>query len=199
MSTKSEDLSNGSRKGSSSQTASPSVLRDMIAGAFAGFVGRLVTAPFDVIKIRFQLQSPDRAKYKSLGQAFRLVVKEEGFTSLWKGNLAATYLWVSYVMIQFGAYGVLKRFGETLVAEADIVNDKSEIGECKRKPMMVNNRWMQAVALFVAGAGAGIGATVATYPFDIMRTQFAIQGNVKTYDSMKSFVTATWHTRGLSG
>ena len=34
----------------------------------------------------------------------------------------------------------------------------------------------------------GIAATVSTYPFDLMRTQFAIQGNVCMYVYMQAHV-----------
>lgn len=65
---------------------------EVFAGAFAGFVARLLTAPFDFIKIRIQLQTSNN-KYVSMLQSFREVIKEEGFKSLWKGNISATYLW----------------------------------------------------------------------------------------------------------
>lgn len=81
---------------------------DMISGAFAGASARLVTAPFDVLKIRFQLQFAEKVKYTSITQAFSTVIKEEGIFGLWKGNIAATYLWISYATIQFGMYGLLK-------------------------------------------------------------------------------------------
>ena len=80
-----------------------------MAGAFAGASARLVTAPFDVLKIRFQLQFAEKVKYTSVSQAFRTVIQEEGIIGLWKGNVAATYLWISYAMVQFGVYGFLKK------------------------------------------------------------------------------------------
>lgn len=43
------------------------------------------------------------------------------------------------------------------------------------------------------------GATAVTYPLDIMRTQFAVQGRVKTYSSMRAFVRTTIATKGVSG
>ena len=60
---------------------------DAAAGAFSGVAARLLTAPFDVIKIRFQLQNRENAKYLSMLQAFRTVIREEGFLSLWKGDI----------------------------------------------------------------------------------------------------------------
>lgn len=80
-----------------------------MAGAFAGASARLVTAPFDVLKIRFQLQFAEKVKYTSVSQAFQTVIQEEGIIGLWKGNVAATYLWISYAMVQFGVYGFLKK------------------------------------------------------------------------------------------
>ena len=88
---------------------SSSTRDDVIAGAFAGASARLVTAPFDVLKIRFQLQFAEKVKYTSVSQAFKTVIQEEGLIGLWKGNVAATYLWISYAMVQFGVYGFLKK------------------------------------------------------------------------------------------
>lgn len=85
-----------------------------MAGAFAGASARLITAPFDVLKIRFQLQFAEKVKYTSLSQAFQTVIREEGIFGLWKGNVAATYLWISYAMVQFGVYGFLKKSLETI-------------------------------------------------------------------------------------
>eukprot|EP00624_Nannochloropsis_granulata_P006706 evm.model.NODE_50841_length_62998_cov_26.109304.13 len=55
------------------------------------------------------------------------------------------------------------------------------------------------VAAFVAGGGAGLIATVATYPFDVIRTQFAAQGLPRAHETMASFVTATLRVQGWKG
>lgn len=54
-----------------------------VAGALSGAVSRLVVGPLDVLKIRFQVQREPIAcskasHYKSIGQAFRTIIREEG-------------------------------------------------------------------------------------------------------------------------
>jgi solute carrier family 25 thiamine pyrophosphate transporter 19 len=220
----------------------PGVNDDVLAGAFAGLVARLTTAPFDFLKIRFQLQvhynlpilyslahlslfvcvhsltqAAESAKYTNLLQAVKSVIKEEGFLSLWKGNLSATYLWITYAMIQFSVYGMLKRFGESIQDpfERKYKNDNDLIKKSMRnmheeantvrnsmkiKPTkQPKNRFWNTFVLFLAGAGAGMTATAMTYPLDIMRTHFALQGNVKTLNTMSSFVAHTMKNQGFRG
>jgi len=121
------------------------VTDDAVAGAAAGAIARMISAPFDVVKIRFQLQSQVNPKYKSVFQSLQTVVKEEGVLSLWKGNLSASYLWISYMMVQFSMYGVLKRFGEKISNPFQGSGSSHKGGE---------KAW-QAFTQFLAGAGAG--------------------------------------------
>lgn len=181
---------------------------DILAGAIAGAAARLVTAPFDVLKIRFQLQFADKVKYTSMAQAFATVIKEEGLVGLWKGNISATYLWISYAMVQFGTYGFLRQtfdhipdpFISKINANCALFDDPTT---CRKATALDDKpkqgRAWKAFLLFLAGAGAGISATSATYPFDIMRTQFAIQGKEKAFTSMHSFITHTFRTQGVKG
>jgi solute carrier family 25 thiamine pyrophosphate transporter 19 len=53
--------------------------------------------------------------------------------------------------------------------------------------------------LFLCGASAAILATAATYPFDIMRTQFSLQGNTKIYASIPAFISTTLQKQGVKG
>ena len=81
---------------------------DMLAGAFAGVIARIISAPFDVLKIRSQLEVNDNKAMTgptSIVQGFRDIIKNEGFFALWKGNLSATYLWITYAIVQFTVYG----------------------------------------------------------------------------------------------
>ena len=182
---------------------------DVVAGAVAGAVARLISAPFDVLKIRFQLQF-DKVKYTSMVQAFATVTKEEGFLSLWKGNLSATYLWITYSMVQFSVYGWLKTVGLQAASRAasspsvgagGSSSSGSSSGSRSRSGSSdggVSGLW-KTVVLFLAGAGAGLVATSTTYPFDIMRTQFAVQGSSRVFPTMHSFIKNTLETKGFRG
>eukprot|EP01035_Chromulina_nebulosa_P023089 gene23089-29915_t len=158
---------------------------DAMAGAFAGAVARLISAPFDVLKIRFQMQyipveglSHTNAKYSSIFQALRLIVKEEGWFALWKGNLSATYLWISYAIVQFSVYGFLKRLCENLMTNKEL-NDGGVASVQYDKNSSPSAKKM--VLLFLAGAGAGIAATE------------------RVHKSMYSFLHSTLSTKGPTG
>ena len=98
------------------EKTSSDIIPQTISGAVAGFVSRIVSAPLDVLKIRFQLQDSKSPKYSSLFDAVGRIVKEEGVTGLWKGNIPAVCLWVSYGALQFMSYGELKRYGESVLS-----------------------------------------------------------------------------------
>ena len=71
-----------------------------MAGAFAGACARLVTAPFDVLKIRFQLQFAEKVKYTSLSQAFR--TSKGAVTSLAQAPAKAPAMTSSFVELPLG-------------------------------------------------------------------------------------------------
>lgn len=120
------------------------VSEDAAAGAFAGLVARTLTAPFDVIKIRYQLLCRRVAHTPSMFHAFKNIVAEEGFRALWKGNLAATYLWISYAVVQFGVYGMMK----------DWIDHGRQANSLNNLPKISLTN--QALLMFVAGSLAGL-------------------------------------------
>src|SRR5277367_520091 len=124
---------------------------------------RFVIAPLDVVKIRLQLQihslsdplshSPSRLRgspiYKGTLPTIKRILREEGLTGLWKGNIPAELMYVTYSAIQFSTYRSV-----TLALQ-------SAFGERKLPT---------AAESFIAGASAGAVATMATYPLDLLRT-----------------------------
>jgi len=127
-----------------------------VAGGLAALTSRFVIAPLDVIKIRLQLQSRSGTTYRGAIHAGRTIIAQEGLTALWKGNIPAELLYVSYSMVQFVAY-----------RQSHVLLEKVGYPERYRS--------------FVAGASAGVCATAVSYPLDLLRTRFAAQGTSKVH------------------
>ncbi|XP_011311047.1 mitochondrial thiamine pyrophosphate carrier [Fopius arisanus] len=155
-----------------------------VAGAVSGFMTRLTCQPIDVIKIRFQLQvepiSHDHpSKYRSILQATRTIIKEEGIFSLWKGHAPAQLLSIAYGTAQFYTYNKIMEVSRNFVAP---------------------DHWQNSVH-FVAGATAGCIGTIVSFPFDTVRTRLVAQAHhqpvYKGFTSVYSLILRTESLRGF--
>jgi hypothetical protein len=94
----------------------------------------------------------------------------------------------------------LKRLGESyLEHDSNKLLSKSIRGDNSPPSATSNNRILKAIMLFLAGAGAGITSTATTYPFDIMRTQFTLQGRNQMFPTIRSYIQNTYKTKGIKG
>ncbi|KAG8631256.1 hypothetical protein KVT40_000396 [Elsinoe batatas] len=163
----------------------------VLAGAVAGLVSRFVIAPLDVIKIRLQLQSHSLSDplslpqgslrgpvYKGTLQTLRTILVEEGITGLWKGNVPAEALYLTYGSIQFLSY-------------RSTTQALSQLPEKWQLPGSATS--------FVSGAVAGTMATTVTYPLDLLRTRFAAQGKEKVYNSLAASIRDITKHEGFPG
>jgi len=128
----------------------------MLAGAGAGAVAKTATAPLERIKILFQVQGMRGSdlvapKYTGIVQATGVVLKEEGFLALWKGNGAN-------VLRVIPVYGLKFAFNDSIKA---IV-----AGPGKRKLEMSDLLWV--------GTLAGLMQTALTYPLETVRTRLTL-------------------------
>ncbi|OQS05494.1 Mitochondrial Carrier (MC) Family [Thraustotheca clavata] len=150
----------------------------VVSGAVAGAATRLIAAPLDLVKIRLQvhqapMQTPEFGE--RLLKAIVRIYGEEGLRTFWRGNVAATGLWVSYSGIQFGCYQALQN---------TITNHDHKLS------------WIWYSG---SGAIAGVVATMATYPLDLCRTVLASQGVPKAFPTMHAFASHIYTTQGLKG
>jgi solute carrier family 25 thiamine pyrophosphate transporter 19 len=125
------------------------------------------------------LEASAGAARSSLISSVKQVVQNEGgIQGLFRGNVAATYLWVGYAIVQFTLYA---RTHEFLTSGFSATNKAFPESVA---PFPAWRAWRQDIAskpatvAFVSGATAGVFATLATYPFDICRTAFAAEGLV---------------------
>ncbi|KAL7540725.1 hypothetical protein ACHAXR_010677 [Thalassiosira sp. AJA248-18] len=93
--------------------------------------------------------------------------KEGGIRSLFRGNVAASYLWMGYSVAQFWLYGYTSEY---LHQQYDSLNGNIAGTDDQ------NTVKLSGAISFTSGAISGLCATVITYPFDLCRTIFAARG-----------------------
>ncbi|PON80334.1 Mitochondrial carrier protein [Parasponia andersonii] len=166
---------------------------DVTAGAIAGGISRTVTSPLDVIKIRFQVQLEPttswalvrrnlsgQSKYTGMLQATKDIFREEGLPGFWRGNVPALLMVMPYTAIQFTVSHKLKTFASGSSKTEDHIN-------------------LSPYLAYVGGALGGCAATIGSYPFDLLRTILASQGEPKVYPTMRSAFLDIIRTRGIRG
>ncbi|PSS03703.1 mitochondrial thiamine pyrophosphate carrier 1 [Coniella lustricola] len=168
-------------------------LQVVTAGATAGMISRFIIAPLDVVKIRLQLQSHSlsdplshaRARggpiYKGIVSTLKSILAAEGITGLWKGNVPAELMYISYSAIQFTTY-------------------RSTTQILQHFEQQHGFQLPNAAESFISGASAGAVSTAVTYPLDLLRTRFAAQGNDdKVYTSLRRALVTIYRDEGGRG
>lgn len=152
----------------------------LVAGAVAGGGARIFTAPLDLARIRRQLY-PSSTSGNIVKALYNIAIDEGGIRALFRGNVPATWLWMGYSAVQFSVYDV----------------SSHTLSQMNLSPTQV---------AFVAGANAGVCATLSTYPLDICRTAFAAQGltssaepTFKSPTSMRQFARRMYKQLGWRG
>jgi solute carrier family 25 thiamine pyrophosphate transporter 19 len=130
----------------------------------------MVTAPIDLLKIRFQL---DTTAHPMTGSTIngildegKRIYRQEGIRAFWKGNTAGIWLYASFSGIQFWTFNQLK--------------DQLNTG--------------------IAGGASAMLATLVTYPFDVLRTRMALQAShPEIYGSFSRTIGHILKHEGASG
>ncbi|XP_017417640.1 folate transporter 1, chloroplastic isoform X4 [Vigna angularis] len=132
----------------------------LASAAEAGGLVSLCTNPVWLVKTRLQLQTPlhQTRPYSGIYDAFRTIMREEGFSALYRGIVPGLFL-VSHGAIQFTAYEELRKV---------IVDFKS-----KRSTVHNQNpdKLLNSVDYAVLGATSKLAAILLTYPFQVMRAR----------------------------
>lgn len=159
---------------------------DFVGGGVSGLGARCITAPLDLLKIRRQLQPSDATVLSSsrgltgewniFQSLYKIAEREGGIRSLFRGNIAASYLWMGYSVSQFWVYGYASEYLHDRYSSSD-------------------NKHVATAISFTAGAFAGLCATAITYPLDLCRTIFAARG---LYPVAASNVTWSKYTTNLA-
>ena len=124
-------------------------MQNFIAGGIAGVGSRTFTSPLDVVKIIAQVGSK---QHTGVIGTFKNIYHQEGMKGFWKGNGVACLRLFPYSAINFAAFGEMKKM--LLDPETGRLSNWNSL---------------------VAGAIAGVIATVAVYPLDMVKTRLTVQ------------------------
>ncbi|GAY42634.1 hypothetical protein CUMW_068420 [Citrus unshiu] len=132
----------------------------LASSAEAGALVCLCTNPVWLVKTRLQLQTPlhQTRLYSGLYDALTTIMKEEGWSGLYKGIVPSLFL-VSHGAIQFTVYEELRKV---------IVDFKSK--RRKQNPDRANNL-LNSADYAILGGSSKIAAMLLTYPFQVIRAR----------------------------
>mmetsp|Transcript_21346 Transcript_21346/g.69102 ORF Transcript_21346/g.69102 Transcript_21346/m.69102 type:complete len:330 (+) Transcript_21346:1499-2488(+) len=150
------------------------------AGAGAGIIARTATAPFDRVKLLFQVQAVAATggsalkadSYTGLGQATMKILREEGVLSFWKGNGVNIIRIAPYSAAQLASNDFYKRV---------LADENGKLGIAQR---------------LTAGALAGMTGTALTHPLDTVRLRLALPNS--GYTGMFNAFSTMYRTEGIA-
>lgn len=123
------------------------------SGSLSGFTASVLTYPLDLIRTRVSGHIGDKIQYNGITSTFVRTLREEGFHALYRGIGPTLFGSIPYEGIKFGSYDLLTRLlPEDIDPKADFAGK------------------------IVCGGGAGILATIFTYPNDTVRRRLQMQG-----------------------
>lgn len=144
------------------------LVKSGIAGGIAGCAAKTVVGPLDRVKILFQTQNPQFAKYSGSWTGFPTAVRDiylqAGMQGLFKGHSATLLRIFPYAGIKFLAYEQIR---------ARVIHSKAQETAGRR---------------FVSGSLAGMVSVFFTYPLEVIRVRLAFETRAGERSNLSSIV-----------
>merc|ERR1712198_87830 len=142
------------------KTADPlSFAKDFIAGGVSAAISKTAVAPIERVKLLLQVQAASKQiaaadQYTGIVNCFARVTKEQGFFSLWRGNLANV---IRYFPTQALNFAFKDKYKRVFLDGVD-----------KHKQF-----WRYFAGNLASGGAAGATSLCFVYPLDFARTRLA--------------------------
>jgi len=136
-----------------------SFAKDFLAGGISAAISKTAVAPIERVKLLLQVQHASKQisadqRYKGIVDCFSRVSKEQGFLSLWRGNLANV---IRYFPTQALNFAFKDKYKQIFLGG---VNKKTNPGK-----FFLGN--------LASGGAAGATSLCFVYPLDFARTRLA--------------------------
>jgi len=133
--------------------------QDLLTGGVAAAVSKTAVAPIERVKLLLQVQDAQKTiavdkRYKGIIDCFSRVVKEQGFWSMWRGNLANVIRYFPTQALNFAFKDTYKRLF------LDGVDKNRQF-------------WRFFAGNLASGGAAGATSLFFVYPLDFARTRLA--------------------------
>jgi solute carrier family 25 (adenine nucleotide translocator) protein 4/5/6/31 len=133
-------------------------VRDFFIGGISAAVSKTAVAPIERVKLILQVQDankniPEDKRYKGIGDCFSRVYKEQGFLSLWRGNLANVIRYFPTQALNFAFKDTYKKYLNPY--------------DSRKQPGMF------FLGNMASGGAAGATSLTFVYPLDFARTRLA--------------------------
>lgn len=143
---------------SGGQKKQKSFITDFLIGGVSAAVSKTIVAPIERVKLLLQVQDASTSikaedRYNGIGDCFRRVLSEQGFTSFWRGNLANVIRYFPTQALNFAFKDFYKKIFNPY-------NPKTEPGK-----FFIGN--------CMSGGAAGATSLTVVYPLDFARTRLA--------------------------
>lgn len=163
----------------------------MLCGAVSGTVSRTCAAPFERLKILFQVQDLGYARdsidkdmirgkrYTGIVSGLLQIYKEDGIIGYFKGNGTNCFRVIPYTAAQFVSY---EKFKKWMV---------------QRSP---DGHTLNTVDRLICGGLAGMTSVLVSYPLDVVRCRLSAQNNtLKLYNGIFNCLKLTYQQEGIYG
>ncbi|ATY66287.1 solute carrier family 25 member 42 [Cordyceps militaris] len=123
----------------------PNAARKLLAGAISGAVAQTCTYPFDVLRRRFQINTMSGMgyKYKSLPDAVKVIVAQEGVKGLYKGIVPNLLKVAPSMASSWLSFEVTRDFVASLKPESSIDLDRHHVKSTHRKAPKSDNVYLK--------------------------------------------------------
>ena len=164
-----------------------SFLVDFMVGGVSAAVSKTLVAPIERVKLLLQVQDANKNiapenRYNGIGDCFTRVVKEQGASSLWRGNLANVVRYFPTQALNFACKDTYKKY-------LCPYNPKTQPG-------------MFFLGNMASGGAAGATSLCFVYPLDFARTRLAADvgsGKEREFSGLVDCLVKSAQKGGIGG